>query len=111
MSTQLPGESTDRISDRERKLLTRLLSDPTLYPQAFKSWLVPYLEISDMKLPVSSVHGLLGRLLALETPSLARLPAGTVLLFDGDVPEGAELHPDPAVQAAAPAPLKFIRIT
>lgn len=112
MSTVLPGEDTGPLSDRERKLLTRLLSDPTVYPQAFKSWLVPHLEISDMDLPMNSVHGLQARLAALAAPPLTRLPAGTVLLFDGpDAPEGTEFHPNAQVQAAAPQGLRFIVVT
>lgn len=112
MSTQLPGESTAPLSDRERRLLNRLLSDSSLYPQSFKSWLVPFLEISDMDLPMANVHGLLDQLDRLGAPLLTRLPSGTVLLFDGpDAPDGTQFHPDAAVQAQAPGGLRFIIVT
>ena len=62
MSTALPGESTTPLNERERQLLNRLLSDPASYPAAFKSWLIPFLEISDMDLPIESIHGLESRL-------------------------------------------------
>lgn len=46
------------LTDQERALLQRLLSDPFSYPQQFKTWLVAYLEGSDMVLARSSVQGL-----------------------------------------------------
>lgn len=112
MST-VAREDTRPLTDRERQLLTRLLSDPTVYPFALKDWMVAYLESSDIDLPISNVHGLTEALRSASLPTVRRLPAGTVLLFDGatDAPEGSEDHPDAAVQAAAPAGLKFIRVT
>lgn len=56
------AEDTRPLTDDERKLLNRLLSDPTVYPAAFKNWLIPYLEASDMDLPVLAVHGLADQL-------------------------------------------------
>jgi hypothetical protein len=58
----LPAEDTRPLTDDERKLLNRLLSDPTVYPLTFKNWLIPFLEASDMDLPVLAVHGLADRL-------------------------------------------------
>jgi microcystin-dependent protein len=46
------------LSDEERKLVARLLSDPFAFPQTFKTWLVAYLESSDLTLPISSIQGL-----------------------------------------------------
>ena len=110
MST-VAREDTRPLSDRERQLLTRLLSDPTVYPFAFKDWLVGYTESSDIDLPMANVHGLTEALRAAGAATMRRLPSGTVLLFDGlAAPEGSELHPDAAVQAAAPPGLKFIRV-
>lgn len=53
------GPTDDRpLSDQEYKLLQRLLSDPFSLPLPFKTWLVSYLESSDLSLPMSSVQGL-----------------------------------------------------
>ena len=46
------------LTDEERALLQRLLSDPFSIPQQFKTWLVAYLEGSDMLLARSSIQGL-----------------------------------------------------
>jgi hypothetical protein len=62
----LPGEDTSPINDRERKLLARLLSDPTAYPASFKNWLIPFLEISDMSLPMTVVSGLQTRFVGID---------------------------------------------
>jgi len=96
-------------------MLNRLLSDPSLYPQAFKAWMIPFLEISDMDLPVTNIHGLDERLSRLEAPPppLTRMPQGTVLLFSGDeAPEGTEFIglDEPELLAAAPPGLRFIRV-
>jgi hypothetical protein len=110
VSTSL-REDTRPLTDRERQLLTRLLSDPTVYPFALKDWLVGYLETSDIDLPMTSVHGLLEALRTASVATVRRLPSGTVLLYDGPAaPEGSEEHPDAAVQAAAPPGLMFIRV-
>lgn len=61
-TTAIPGEDTRPLTDRERTLLTRLLSDPTIYPVAFKNWLPAFLEASDMDLSLSHVHGLTSQL-------------------------------------------------
>lgn len=103
-------EDTRPLTDRERQLLTRLLSDPSVYPFALKDWLVGYVESSDIDLPMTNVHGLLEALGSASTP-LRNLPSGTVLLFDGDeAPEGASFIETPEVLAAAPPGLKFIRV-
>ena len=111
MST-VAREDTRPLTDRERQLLTRLLSDPTVYPFAFKDWLVGYTESSDIDLPMANVHGLIEALRAAGAATVRRLPSGTVLLFDESAtpPEGSEPHPDATVQAAAPPGLKFIRV-
>lgn len=54
--------TTENLTERERKQIERLLSDPTQLPMAFKTWLVSYLEASDLTLPLSSVQGLQERL-------------------------------------------------
>lgn len=70
MST-VAREDTRPLTDRERQVLTRLLSDPTVYPLVFKDWIVAYLETSDIDLPMTNVHGLLQQIASLE----ARLSA------------------------------------
>lgn len=50
------------LNDRERALLARLFSDPQNYPQPFKTWLVAYVEGSEIDLPMQSIHGLLDQL-------------------------------------------------
>jgi len=69
-NTALPGEDTQPLTDQERQQLNRMLSDPTIYPLVFKSWLVSYIESSEIDLPMQNVHGLLQRLSDIE----ARLP-------------------------------------
>lgn len=59
-------EHGGRLSDRDKALLTRLLSDPTAYPQPLKAWIVSYLEGSDLDLPAQNVHGLEERLKSIE---------------------------------------------
>jgi hypothetical protein len=46
------------LNAREDQLLQRLLSDPFSLPMGFKTWLVGYLETSDLSLPMSSIMGL-----------------------------------------------------
>lgn len=109
MST-VAREDTRPLSDRERQLLTRLLSDPSVYPFAFKDWLIGYTESSDLDLPMANVHGLL-EALKKASAAMRNLPSGTVLLFDGDeAPEGTGFVETPEVLAAAPPGLKFIRV-
>ena len=55
-------EDTRPLSEREQRQLQRLLSDPTMYPNTLKGWLVPYLEASDLDMPLANVHGLLEEL-------------------------------------------------
>jgi microcystin-dependent protein len=53
------GPSDERpLTDDERKLVTRLLADPISFPQSYKTWLVAFLEGSDLTLPINSILGL-----------------------------------------------------
>jgi len=112
-----PGDDASPLTERERRQLNRLLSDPTVYPMTLKAWLVPFLEGSDMDLPMSAVHGLQARLNDLSTPPLARMPSGTVLLFEGDeAPEGTEFIEEPpptsliSPASATTSALRYIRV-
>jgi microcystin-dependent protein len=45
----LPGQPGEgRLTEQERKLVARLLSDPTYFPIEFRSWLKNFLESSDI---------------------------------------------------------------
>jgi microcystin-dependent protein len=46
------------LSDEERQMVTRLFADPIAFPQTFKTWLVAFLEGSDLTLPINSILGL-----------------------------------------------------
>jgi len=50
------------LNEREKALLGRLFADPTNYPQALKTWIVSFLEGSDVDLPMNAIHGLLDQL-------------------------------------------------
>jgi len=64
-------------------MVRRLLADPFAFPIQFKSWLVSYLESSDMNLPISAVNGLTDILgvAGIGGGTLGILPAGIVLPY------------------------------
>lgn len=81
------------LTDQERALVTRLLSDPFAFPMVFKTWLINFLEGSDILLPRSSVQGL-SLLLGSGGGSgvMGLLPAGLILPWGAvSAPEGALL--------------------
>jgi hypothetical protein len=57
-----PGADDRPLTDNEYQLVQRLFSDPFSFPLSFKTWLVSYLEASDMTLPQSSIEGLTDKL-------------------------------------------------
>lgn len=63
------------LTEQERKLLNRLLSDPTYFPVEFRTWIRTYLETSDIRLPSSAIVG--------GNAPKVNLPAGTILPFAG----------------------------
>lgn len=70
----------DVLSLREEEQLKRLLSDPTKYPQTLKTWIISWLEGSDLSLPLSAIVGLGQRLAAFslaDRSQLFGLAAGT----------------------------------
>jgi microcystin-dependent protein len=89
------GPSDDRpLTEQEFQLIQRLLSDPFSFPLQFKSWLVSYLETSDMNLPMSAVSGLQKTLgiSGAGQGTLGIFPAGLILPYGGDIaPEGSLL--------------------
>lgn len=80
------------LSDEERQLVARVLSDPFSFPQQYKTWLVAFLEGSDLTLPLSSVLGLSSLLGSSGggSPGIFKLlPAGMIFAWSGTaVPNG-----------------------
>jgi microcystin-dependent protein len=71
------------LTDQERQMVARLLSDPFAFPQTFKAWLIAFLESSDLSLPISSIQGL-GSTLGIGGSGNTSfiqglLPAGTII--------------------------------
>jgi microcystin-dependent protein len=73
------------LTEQEFQLLQRLLSDPFSFPIAYKTWLVSYLETSDLSLPISAIQGL-STILGISSAgqgSLGIFPAGIILPYGG----------------------------
>jgi len=89
------GAQDDRpLNEQEFQLLQRLLSDPFSFPLQFKSWIVSYLETSDMSLPMSSVSGLQKTLgiTGAGAGTLGTLPAGLIFPYGGQTaPTGSKM--------------------
>jgi microcystin-dependent protein len=87
------GTEQRPLTDTERALLQRLLSDPFSFPIVFKTWLISFLEGSDMLLPRSSVQGLSSLLGSGGGQGvLGLLPAGMIFPYGGAAaPVGALL--------------------
>lgn len=80
------------LNAQEYQLLQRLLSDPFSLPMQFKTWLVSYLETSDMNLPISAVNGLVQILgvSGVGSGTLGIFPAGVILPYGGTTaPDGS----------------------
>ena len=83
------GPADERpLTQQEFQLLQRLLSDPFSLPITFKTWLVSYLETSDINLPMSAISGLTAMLgiSGLGSGALSILPAGIIFPYGGDTP-------------------------
>jgi len=104
------GPADDRpLTDQEYQLLQRLLSDPFSLPQQFKTWLVSYLEGSDLTLPISAILGL-SNLLGISgagTGSLGIFPAGIILPWGADLAPTGALLCDGAGYATGDEPRLF----
>ena len=72
-----PEQQDAPLTEAERKLLVRLLSDPTYFPVEFRTWIRTYLEGSDIRLPSSAIVG--------GNAPKVNLPAGVILPFAGIV--------------------------
>jgi microcystin-dependent protein len=71
-----PEQQDAPLSEQEKKLLARLLSDPTLYPVEFRTWLKNWLETGGLELPASSIIG--GG-----SSKRVPLPAGIIIAYAG----------------------------
>lgn len=83
-STSGQVDDSTPLNDAERKMVARLLSDPFSFPQVFKTWLVAFLEGSDLTLPLTSVQGLESQFGEGSGRIFQLLPAGMV--FDWAAP-------------------------
>jgi hypothetical protein len=80
-----PRSDNRPLNEQELQLMQRLFGDPLSIPMVFRTWLVNWLEISDMKLPMTSVIGLtttLG-LSAGMSGALGMLKTGSCLVWAG----------------------------
>jgi len=73
------------LTQQEYQAVQRLFSDPFSFPISFKTWLVSFLEASDLNLPFSAVNGLVNILGITGTGSgtLGILPAGLIFPYGG----------------------------
>jgi microcystin-dependent protein len=82
-----PEQQDAPLSEEERKLLTRLFSDPTYFPLEFRTWIKNYIETSGISLPASAIIGGAGKIVNLPIGSLlaaaGNLTAPNVLPCDG----------------------------
>lgn len=95
LTINVGGVDNKPLTDQEFQLLQRLLSDPFSLPMQFKTWLVSYLETSDLSLPLGAVQGLttlLGITGVGASGTLGILPAGIILPYGGgSAPAGAKM--------------------
>jgi len=96
MSNYALGLADPRVDDQplnaqEQQLMQRLFGDPLSIPMVFRTWLVNWLEISDIKLPQTAVLGLttvLGTNPG-ETGAISLLNTGSIVDYAGtDHPQG-----------------------
>jgi microcystin-dependent protein len=93
------GPADERpLTEQEYQQVQRLFSDPFAFPVAYKTWLVSYLETSDLNLPVSAVNGLVSILgiTGVGGGTLGILPAGIILPYGGTTAPAGSLLCDGA---------------
>lgn len=79
------------LNAREQKMVERMFGDPLSFPMTYKTWLVNWLEISDLKLSQTAIIGLTDTLgtSAGMTGAISILNTGSIVLYSGtDQPEG-----------------------
>lgn len=107
------GPADERpLTDQEYRLLQRLLSDPLSLPTQFKTWLVSYLETSDLNLPISAINGLTSILgiAGVGGGVLGILPAGMVFPYGGASAPAGSLLCDGAAYIRSTYPRLFAAI-
>jgi len=80
-----PRSDSRPLNEQEQALMQRMFSDPLSIPMEFRTWLVNWLEISDIKLPMNAVIGLTTTL-GLDpgmSGALGMLSTGSCILFAG----------------------------
>lgn len=77
--SEVEDRSSRELTPREVALLERLLSDPYRFPLAYKTWLVSFLEMSDMNLPMSAIAGLTRRFESINAKLTTRVVGGLAL--------------------------------
>lgn len=91
----LAGPADQRpLTEQEFQLVQRIFGDPFSFPISYKTWLISFLESSDLSLPISAVTGLTAILgiSGLGGGTLGILPAGLIFPYGGDVaPPGSLL--------------------
>lgn len=89
-----PRSDNRPLSDQELQLMQRLFSDPLSIPMVFKTWMVNWLEISDIKLSMAAVIGLTTTL-GLDpgmSGALGMLSTASCILYAGtDLPDNTLL--------------------
>jgi microcystin-dependent protein len=84
------------LTPAEYRTVQRLFSDPFAFPKDFTTWLVGFLETSDMNLPISAVNGLTQILgvAGVGTGTLGIFPAGIILPYGGQTAPAGSLFCD-----------------
>jgi hypothetical protein len=80
-----PRADNRPLSGEELQLMQRLFGDPLSIPMVFRTWMVNWLEISDIKLPMTAVLGLTSTL-GLDagmSGALGMLQTGSCVLWAG----------------------------
>lgn len=86
-----PRADNRPLSPQEAQQVQRLLGDPLSFPMSYKTWLVNWLEISDLKIPQTAVIGLTQTLGTDpgSTGAISLLNTGSLVLYSGaDLPPG-----------------------
>jgi hypothetical protein len=114
-------ESTAPLTEQERALVARIFSDPFSYPQSFKTWLVSFLEGSDMNLTTDAILGLqayikktmapasLASIFGAHAPS-AKAPPGFLIAFAGPNPPAGGLVCDGRAVSRSAYPRLFAAV-
>lgn len=104
------GPTDERpLTEKEFQQVQRFLGDPFSFPISYKTWLISYLESSDLSLPISAVNGLTAILgiAGLGGGTLGILPAGLIFPFGADAAPAGSLLCDGAAYLRTNQPRLF----